>query len=56
MHGPITKSDHSALWAPGPPKMNYSIIQLKSDFDLITLSQNLFNKSISKMAGNVFDM
>ena len=44
------------LGPPGPPKMPYSIIQLESDFDLITLAQKLINKSFSKMAGNGFSM
>ena len=43
-------------WAPGPPKMPYTIIQLESDFDLINLAQKLTNKSFSKMAGNGFGM
>ena len=36
--------------------MPYTIIQLESDLDLITLAQKLINKSFSKMAGNRFGM
>ena len=48
-------------WAPpllgsGTPKMPYSIIQLESDLELITLAQKLIHKRFSKMAGNGFGM
>ena len=36
--------------------MPYSIIQLESDLDLITLAQKLIHKRFFKMDGNGFDM